>query len=154
MRNVRLAVRLVRKGFRDGLTAPDLQRAVLEAYLALALERCRRGNGRVNASRVELLTGLPRRGLTSNSVASDVWARATVIPWVRRLEQAWRIEPRYLDAHGHPVPLPVDVAAPSFEALWKKHGGTHPKRALLDALLDLRLVENESGLLRLTRRSR
>jgi hypothetical protein len=148
-----LAKTLVQRGFEDGLTAPDLQLVVLETYLALALERARFPNGRVNASRIELLTGINRKTITSRTRATDVWTQVRYIPWMRRIVLAWRTDPLYREAGGRPKWLPLQGAAPSFESLWRTYGSFSQKRAYLDTLIDLNLVRRQRGGIRLRSRA-
>ena len=49
-----LAKTMATDAMAEGLSAPDVQTLLLEAYLGLALQHSRRDNGRVNSSRVEL----------------------------------------------------------------------------------------------------
>ena len=147
-----LSQRLVRKGFAEGLTAPDLQILVLESYLGLALTRARLGNGRLNRSRVELLTGINRKHLAQDTQPADVWTDTATTPWVRRIMNAWRTDPKYLDARGRPRSLAVQGAMPSFETLCDAYAEFIPKRAMLDALKDLNLIAHKRiSLLRLAR---
>ena len=146
-----LAKTLAIDAMAEGLSAPDAQTLLLEAYFGLALQRSRHGNGRVNRSRVELLTGINRKAISKRIQPSDVWTLAHPIPWVRRVTLGWQKDRRYLDARGKPRTLRYEDSTPSFISLGKNYATSIPPRALLNALKDLGLVDEVRGTLRLRR---
>ena len=135
----------------EGLSAPDVQTLLLEAYLGLALQHSRRGNGRINCSRAELLTGINRKTIAKRIQPSDVWTLAHPIPWVRRVTHGWQTDRQYLDGRGQPKALLYGDSKPSFISLCKTYATFIPPRALLNALKDLGLVGEVRATLRLRR---
>ena len=146
-----LAKTVATDAMAEGLSAPDVQTLLLEAYLGLALQHSRRDNGRVNSSRVELLTGINRKAIAKRIQPSDVWTLAHPIPWVRRVTHGWRTDRQYLDARGKPRTLRYEDSTPSFISLCKSYATFIPPRALLNALKDLGLVDEVRATLRLRR---
>jgi hypothetical protein len=135
----------------DGITAPDVQTLVLEAYLERALPLSRLLNGRINSSRVELLTGITRKRVTRTTHSSQVWTWERAVPHIRKLILAWQRDPKYLTAKRQPRGLPLTGPEPSLASLCDKHGVYVPARATLDALRDLHWVRESGGMIFLRR---
>jgi len=142
-----LAHKLVAQALVEGITAPDAQTLVLEEYLELAIPLSRLRNGRVNSSRVEALTGINRKRITSTTEASEAWGWARAVPNVRKLVIGWQTDPKYLTARGQPRGLPLKSPKPSFTSLCQTHGAYVPARASLEAMRDLHLVQELRGLI-------
>jgi hypothetical protein len=142
-----LARQLVARALVEGITAPDAQTLVLEAYLERALPLSRLSNGRVNSSRVEVLTGINRKRISNTTQAAEVWGWARAVPSLRKLILAWRSDPKYLTARGEPRGLSLQSPEPSFASLCRTHGAYVAARASLEAMRDLKLVRESRGLI-------
>jgi hypothetical protein len=137
----------VTRALVDGITAPDVRTLVLEAYLERAIPLSRLLNGRVNSSRVELLTGVNRKRITRTTQSSQAWTWGRAVPHIRKLILAWQSDPRFLTARRQPRGLSLAGPEPSLASLCEKHGIYVPARATLDVLRDLHWVRESGGLI-------
>ena len=107
-------------------------------YVQIAAKEQRRKLGRVNQSRIAIVTGLTRAevkkllgGYPSNSMQREWHTHRAA-----RVLTGWHTDPRFLDSKGRPAILRISGRATSFKALVRKYAGDVPARSLLDELLD------------------
>lgn len=121
------------------------------AFVHAACKVSKLRNGRVNQSRVAVLTGLHRaevKKLISGSRLAGPTMRIQR-PRSERVIHGWISEPRYLDGVGRPRRLPI-AGRVSFTSLAKQFAGDVPYRAVLEELRRMRVVQQEGRYLRLT----
>ncbi len=112
-----------------GVLFPDLAER-LKAHYVEAARQMAESEGKATDSRISVLTGLQRREVTR---LKGFEPRAAKPNHLVRLVALWQTEPAYM-ADGHPLPLPRNGAAPSFEALARMvRRDVHP-RTMLDTL--------------------
>jgi uncharacterized protein DUF6502 len=99
-------------------------------------------NGRINQSRVAVLTGLSR--VEVRNVMRGSRKRAPRFqPRTLRVIDGWVTDPRFLSRDGAPRWLPVNGANGSFAALVRKYAGDVPHHAVLEELRRQKLVKEE-----------
>ena len=87
-----------------GLGISDLIRAAKKAYVAAAITHVTPTSPRVNASRISVVTGLPRKEVAS--IASEIEGTSTARigelkeQRVLRVLRGWRMDPRFCDNKG------------------------------------------------------
>jgi uncharacterized protein DUF6502 len=132
--------------FDTGTTVQEFTRLVRDRAVRSAATRVGRESGRVNNSRVAIITGLARaevaRTLSTDerSLDSGVGQNSA-----RRVLAAWHDSQRFLDSDGNPAVLPIFGSRKSFEQLVLAFGGGSPVRAMLDQLLEIGAVDILSG---------
>lgn len=96
-------------------------------------------NGRVNYSRVAVITGLSRAAAKRLLVSSVKPLRKAAAPHQRawRLISAWSTDPQYLNQRAIPRPLRLSGIRNEFEALVRAYCGDVPTKAVLAELLRL-----------------
>jgi len=123
---------------KSGMGAGELLVAVKIACIGVAAENAKLGN-RLNNSRISAATGLTRKEvrtlsgfMTSGKVIAgrDVSRQRTA-----RVLHGWRTDPEYLDHAGHPLPLVVRGAEPSFHSLVRRYGGDVTPVSVLNELI-------------------
>ncbi len=138
-----LARYLLKAGITPKLFGELAYGAFVEA--AADISRCR--NGRVNRSRIAVLTSLRRAEvkhfLSQSGVASAPWC--THQPRTHRVIAAWTADRRYLDSRGLPRRLPFRGGRASFASLVKEFAGDVPPRAVLEELRRLKVVREVHG---------
>jgi hypothetical protein len=126
----------------QGLGINEFHRMVKWVFVQEAARRQRAETGRVNVSRLAVVTGLTR-----HDVAAQL--RAPVKPVAvmdydrqrsNRVLLAWHRDAEFLTPEGKPRPLPYD-GDQGFVALTRKHSGDIPPRAMLTELLASRAIE-------------
>lgn len=126
-----------------GLTPKRFAELAKWAFVQSAASKARLRNGRINQSKVAVLTGLPRnevkRLLTAKGEATDL--RMAQLTPVERVIAAWLSKGRYISPTGIPKRLRVSGNALSFEDLARTHGGDVTVRALLDETIRLGVVQ-------------
>jgi hypothetical protein len=144
-----------------GLAPPLLAAGITPAYFsdlatrafvraAADVSTCR--NGRVNGSRVAVLTSLRRaevkRWLTQCDNSEKLYR--TRQPRTKRVIVGWRTDRRYLDRDGLPRQLPMDGRSASFTSLVKAFAGDVTPRAVLEELRRLNAIRETGRVLELT----
>ena len=124
------------------------------AYVSVAAEKARSKSGRVNRSRVAVITGLTRAEVTrllavGNNVPRQPWHRHRAA----RVLDGWFLDPAFKSRDGRPKDLPKNGGVGSFGSLVRKYGGDIPVRAVLEELLNSDAIEmRRNGMLRPRRR--
>jgi hypothetical protein len=118
-----------------------------EAFVAAAMQRSRLKNGRVNQSRVAIMTGLTRTEIRKKLEAQSV--EVPRIYGAQRVMDGWRRDPEFCDSSGAPLDLVPTGAYGSFEALARRYSGDIPARATLEELRRLKLIVTRKSLIHL-----
>lgn len=108
-----------------------------------------------NMSRVAILTGINRAEVARQRalLEQDAPMVATYSSAATRVLSGWHQDAGYMEG-GEPVELPIQGAAPSFEDLCRRYGGTVPLTALLKELRSVGAVgDGTAGLLRALQRT-
>lgn len=132
----RLLLGLAQHLLPAGVTPAYFGDLATQAFVRAAarISKCR--NGRVNSSRVAVLTSLRRaevKRLLTEVVKTEV-ALAKRQPRTHRVLTGWRTDRRYLDRKGLPRRLPMQGRSGSFVSLVKAFAGDVPPRAVLEEL--------------------
>jgi hypothetical protein len=125
-----------------------MYRAFVEA--AADISRCR--NGRVNRSRVAVLTSLRRaevKRLLLESTATPLHNDHE--PRTHKVIAAWMADRRYTNSKGLPRRLPLRGRRGSFASLVREFAGDVPPRAVLEELRRLDVVSIDRGCMNLIR---
>jgi len=127
---------LARLLLRSGLTWKEFAEIAKGAYVQVATNEFGIRGRPTNVSRVSILTGMGRRDVRKLRATLDAAPEAvpTYLNAATRVLSAWHQEPVFLDASGKPRDLPAQGPSPSFEDLWRRHGGDLPVGALLKEL--------------------
>jgi hypothetical protein len=122
-----------------GVTPRHFADIAASAFVKAACKASTLRNGRVNQSRVAVLTGLTRaevrRVLSGSTVASS-----RKQPRTMRVLEGWQSDRRYQDKKGRPLSLRLSGARMSFESLVKKYAGDVPHHAVLAELRRLKVI--------------
>ena len=127
---------LVRLLIAQGVTHADFSETAKEVYVEVALRHFER-EGRINKSRVAILTGLTRKEV-KNVIDRIVQARQKegTLSRPERVLTGWFSDPKYTGPYGIPLELPYDTKeAPSFVELVKQYSGDMAPRQMLNELL-------------------
>jgi len=133
-----LAVVLLQVGLTPKHFAELAKLAFVEAAGTLSQFR----NGKINRSRVAVMTGLSRSEVKRILSGKSLIARQIPAQQSRgeRVLAGWMTDERYLDRSGHPLRIPISGARVSFASLVKQFGGDVPHRAVLEELRRLHVV--------------
>ena len=137
----RLLRPLVRLLLRHQATYPFLASLLKSIYVELAEREFGIPGKAQTTSRVSLLTGIHRKDVKRlRETPVDPDAPPGNVSLGAQLVLRWTASPEYLDAEGHPCPLPrlaAEAAAPSFESLVASVSKDIRARAVLDEWLRL-----------------
>ncbi len=139
---------------RERITPAMVTEALRLSFVRAAAHSARMASGRVNHSRVATLTGLSRVEVRRLLALR----RPVRVPAPRQLDRAarvlegWSRDPAFRSESGRPRTLPLQGAAPSFEALVQRYGGDVPPRAVRTELERAGAVRVVRGRIRLRRR--
>jgi hypothetical protein len=128
-----------------GVTPKHFGELATHAFVEAACDRSRFRNGKINKSRVAVLTALRRAEVTRLVSARGTMQPALTAhqPRTERVIAGWTSDRRYLDENGRPRRLRTSSRQRSFASLAKTFGGDVPHRALLDELLQMRAVREQ-----------
>ena len=132
-----------------GITPRLFGELAARAFVKAACKASKLRNGRINQSRVAVLTGLSRVEVR-NLMRGPRNAKRHFQPRTRRVIDGWLSDPRYTVSPGVPRPLPINTSAISFSALVRKYAGDVPHHAVLEELRRLKLVREKHEHIRLT----
>jgi hypothetical protein len=138
----RLLLGLAQHLLPAGITPSYFGDLATQAFVRAAAQISKCRNGRVNSSRVAVLTSLRRaevKRLLTASVELEM-ALSKRQPRTQRVLAGWRSDRRYLDRKGLPRRLPMHGRSGSFSSLVKAFAGDVPPRAVLDELRRIRAV--------------
>ncbi len=138
---------LVRLLIAQGVTHAEFSETAKEVYVETALRHFET-EGRINKSRVAILTGLTRKevkNVIDRAITSDRKEKTYSRP--ARVLTGWYSDPAFQGPYGIPLELPYDSSdndSPSFTELVKRYSGDMAPRQMLNQLLESgSVVEND-----------
>lgn len=134
---------------KAGITPKKIAEIAADAFVEAACGASTMRNGRVNQSRVAVLTGLSRaevRRLMKSQPASTAGKQSRTA----RVIDGWTSDRRFLDPTGQPRTLKIRGRGNTFESLVKLFAGDVPHRAVLEELRSLRAVKESNSSVTLT----
>jgi hypothetical protein len=129
---------LVKLFISQGVTHAEFSEAAKEVYVEIAL-RDFETNGRINKSRVAILTGLTRKevkNVIDRALTSGLQEKMYSRP--ERVLAGWYSDPNYTGPYGIPLELPYEASSPdepSVVALVKTYSGDMAPRQMINELL-------------------
>lgn len=139
---------LVRLLIAQGVTHAEFSETAKEVYVEVALRHFE-DEGRVNKSRVAILTGLTRKevkNVIDRALTSNYNERTYSRP--ARVLTGWYSDPGFQGPYGIPLELPYesgDDDTPSFVGLVKQYSGDMAPRQMLNQLLESGSVVEVEG---------
>ena len=130
---------LVRLLIAQGVTHAEFSETAKEVYVEVALRRFET-KGKVNKSRIAILTGLTRKevkNVIDRSLTTSYKEKTHSRP--ARVLTGWYSDPAYQGPYGIPLELPYessDGEEPSFTKLVKEYSGDMAPRQMLNQLLE------------------
>jgi hypothetical protein len=139
---------LVRLLIAQGVTHAEFSETAKEIYVETALRHFEK-DGRVNRSRVAILTGLTRKEV-KNVIDRALSSEQTDKTYSRpaRVLTGWYSDPLFQGPYGIPLELPYDSLEkkePSFTDLVKQYSGDMAPRQMLNQLLESGSVVEVEG---------
>ena len=139
---------LVRLLIAQGVTHAEFAETAKEVYVETALRHFEK-DGRVNRSRVAILTGLTRKEV-KNVIDRALSSEQTDKTYSRpaRVLTGWYSDPLFQGPYGIPLELPYDSqdkSEPSFADLVKRYSGDMAPRQMLNQLLESGSVVEVEG---------
>ncbi len=128
---------------RAGITPRLFGDLAARAFVKAACKASTLRNGRINQSRVAVLTGLSRTEVR-NVIRESCRAMPRFQPRTQRVIDGWLSDRRFLSRAGTPRRIPLKGAVISFAALVKKYAGDVPQNAVLEELRRKNLVKESS----------
>ncbi|MCH8250024.1 MAG: hypothetical protein IH913_10500 [Proteobacteria bacterium] len=139
---------LVRLLIAQGVTHAEFSETAKEVYVETALRYFEK-DGRINKSRVAILTGLTRKDVKTvvdRALTTSYKEKTHSRP--ARVLTGWYSDPHYQGPYGIPLELPYetgDVEEPNFVALVKNYSGDMAPRQMLNQLLEAGSVVEIDG---------
>lgn len=127
----------------QGITAAELHTVIADTFVRAAVSRARMKNGRVNQSRVAIMTGITRpevRRLVSEGIGAH---QEVYGAW--RVVEGWNRDPEFLNSKGTPKKLSLGVGYGSFTRLARKYSADIPPKATLEELKRLNAISLSNG---------
>ena len=139
---------LIRLLIAQGVTHAEFAETAKEVYVETALRHFEK-DGRVNRSRVAILTGLTRKevkNVIDRALSSEQSDKTYSRP--ARVLTGWYSDPVFQGPYGIPLELPYDSkdnSEPSFADLVKRYSGDMAPRQMLNQLLESGSVVEVEG---------
>jgi len=139
---------LIRLLIAQGVTHAEFSETAKEVYVEIALRHFET-EGKVNKSRVAILTGLTRKevkNVVDRALTTDYQDKTHSRP--ARVLTGWYSDPAYQGPYGIPLELPYEASddgEPSFVALVKNYSGDMAPRQMLKQLLEAGSVFEVDG---------
>ncbi len=130
---------LVRLLIAQGVTHAEFSETAKEVYVETALRHFET-DGKVNKSRIAILTGLTRKevkNVIDRALASDYREKTYSRP--ARVLTGWYSDPAFQGPYGIPLELPyesTDDGTPSFTELVRRYSGDMAPRQMLNQLVE------------------
>lgn len=143
---LRLLRPLIRILLRNGVTYGAFSDLAKWVFVDVANREFDLTGRKQTVSRISVITGLTRKEVSrlqqlespDDSAVSHQYNRAA------RVISGWNQDETFCDSKGMPLVLPFEGASPSFGDLVKQYSGDMPARAVLDELLRIGAVEQDS----------
>ncbi len=139
---------LVRLLIAQGVTHADFSESAKEVYVETALRHFEK-EGRVNKSRVAILTGLTRKevkNVVDRAINSELREKTYSRP--ARVLTGWYSDPMFQGPYGIPLELPYENGSedePSFAKLVKRYSGDMAPRQMLNQLIESGAIVEVEG---------
>ena len=139
---------LVRLLIAQGVTHAEFSETAKEVYVEVALRNFE-DDGKVNKSRIAILTGLTRKevkNVIDRTLTSSENQKTHSRP--ARVLTGWYSDPKFQGPYGIPLELPYesnDEEIPSFTQLVKEYSGDMAPRQMLNQLLESGAVVEDDG---------
>ena len=140
---------LIRLLIAQGVTHAELSETAKEVYVETALRHFD-SDGRINKSRIAILTGLTRKevkNVIDRSLNSDHKEKTYSRP--ARVLTGWYSDPMFQGPYGIPLELPYEIGneneEPSFVELVKRYSGDMAPRQMLNQLMESGAVVEVEG---------
>ena len=139
---------LVRLLIAQGVTHAEFSETAKEVYVEVALRHFE-DEGKVNKSRIAILTGLTRKevkNVIDRTLASHDRQKTHSRP--ARVLTGWYSDPKFQGPYGIPLELPYesrDEEGPSFTQLVREYSGDMAPRQMLNQLLESGAVVEVDG---------
>jgi hypothetical protein len=132
---------------RSGVTWKEFAELSRNVFVATATEEFGIRGRPTNVSRVALLTGLARREVRRERVATDAASPEAeeALNHASRVLAGWHLDADFLDEHGQPRVLPVTGDGATFAMLLKRYAGDIPTTALVKELVKAGSIERVDG---------
>jgi len=146
---------LIRLLIAQGVTHAELSETAKEVYVEVALRHFE-AEGRVNKSRVAILTGLTRKevkNVIDRAQAEEVQDKTYSRP--ERVLTGWYSDPKFQGPYGIPLELPYesgDSDQQTFVSLVKQYSGDMAPRQILNQLIESGSVVEVEGRYKAVRR--
>ena len=158
-RALRLLLKPLTKLLVDqGITHHEFSEAAKEAYVETALRQQAKG-GKINRSRVAIVTGLTRKEVSAVMArAMQDAPKSRIYSRTDRVLSGWYNDPDYTGPYGIPLEIPYEAspgndAAPCFVSLVRIYSGDQSATQMLDELLRVgAIAETEPGMYKPLRR--
>ena len=121
---------------RLGISAADFSELAKEVFVRTAARQMLHSAGRLNRSRIAIITGLTRSEVAH--VLDRVWSAKRRDPRLHRADRVlkgWFDHPDFLTRSGRPRVLTMKGRRGSFQDLVKRYSGDIPARAMLNELV-------------------
>jgi hypothetical protein len=147
---------LVRLLIAQGVTHAEFSETAKEVYVEVALRHFE-DEGKVNKSRIAILTGLTRKevkNVIDRALTSGYNERTYSRP--ARVLTGWYSDPAFQGPYGIPLEIPYESAedgAPSFAGLVRQYSGDMAPRQMLNQLLESGSVVEVDGRYRVVSRT-
>lgn len=142
-----------------GYGAGELIDAAKLAYIQAAVNEVTPSGGRVNISRLSVITGLTRKEVSAllrrqESESRGLKPKKSTQQRALRVLHGWNVDPAFLKPNGRPADLPLQGEHKSFPHLVKRHSGDATPAAVLNELERMSAVRvTKVGKVRLRRQS-
>lgn len=139
---------LIRLLIAQGVTHAEFSETAKEVYVEIALRHFEK-EGKINKSRVAILTGLTRKevkNVVDRALTTSISEKTRSRP--ARVLTGWYSDPAYQGPYGIPLELPYeasDEAVPSFVSLVRNYSGDMAPRQMLNQLLESESVVEVDG---------
>lgn len=139
---------LIRLLIAQGVTHAEFSETAKEVYVETALRHFEK-DGRVNKSRIAILTGLTRKevkNVIDRSLSTDHKEKTHSRP--ARVLTGWYSDPMFQGPYGIPLELPYESAndeEPSFVGLVKRYSGDMAPKQMLTQLIEAGAVVEVEG---------
>jgi hypothetical protein len=146
---------LARLLIAQGVTHAEFAETAKEVYVETALRHFE-SEGRVNKSRVAILTGLTRKevkNVIDRTIEAGVQPKTYSRP--ERVLTGWYSDPKYQGPYGIPLELPYESGSdgdPSFVELVRQYSGDMAPRQMLNQLIEAGSVVEVEGRYKAVRR--
>lgn len=153
---LRILSPIARVFLKLGVGAGEFAALCKIAYVHMAAREHQSASGRINRSRIAVVTGLTRAEVAR--LLSDGSKGARTYAWHKqraaRVLEGWYSDPKFRGKSGQPRALSMRGRRQSFESLVRRYAGDIPPKAVLQELLDAKAIsKTKAGLIRAARKT-